>query len=133
MPEINCPQCGRMYPEEGLFCPQCGAAQVPQYSRTQLYAALHRERQDRTLLIGALGLLGGIAAGVGIIFGLDSAGMLPPAGMPRYQAMGNTVALAAFAGSLGSVIVRLILRRRRRGQRKAEPPRTSSWRDGLSL
>ena len=36
MPTITCPQCGQSFDDAELFCPHCGAAQIPQTSRIEL-------------------------------------------------------------------------------------------------
>ena len=68
MPTLTCPQCGQDYNDEELFCPHCGAAQIPQASKIELNRQQGEARQTpREAKIGCgIGLIVGVALFVAV-------------------------------------------------------------------
>lgn len=82
-----CPQCGNATAAEELFCPHCGAATIPQASRTQLQRMIDAEVSSE-VRGGRKGMLLGFLGGMAL-----AAGYLAVAGVP----LGDLDALAVIA------------------------------------
>jgi hypothetical protein len=108
MADNACPGCGQAVGAEELFCPHCGAAQVPQYTRTQLNAALGREREAGTMVPAGLGCGLGLLAGLAGVLLLDVPALFAPQGRLRYQQQGEFVGLTMLGGLIVGLLYRLI-------------------------
>jgi hypothetical protein len=118
-----CSQCEKPIGASELFCPHCGAAQVPQYSRGQLQAALGREREGKTRLPAGLGCLIGLLVGVATAVLADQMGWLLPGERLRYQQHAEIVLALAIAGLIAGQVVAILRSRsaaRRAGSRRRE-------------
>jgi hypothetical protein len=76
MPTIICPQCQQALGDDELFCPHCGAAQIPQATKTQL--AREQSAARATPRGARVGCLVGLVVGVILLVAVDP--WLPPSG-----------------------------------------------------
>jgi hypothetical protein len=115
MTEMPCPGCGRPVGDNELLCPHCGAAQVPQYTRTQLSKVIGSAREGAPRLPMGVGCLLGLLAGLVLaVFVVDlEAGIADP---QRWRLQGEVVFLLMILGIvLGLVYAQWqALRRRKR-------------------
>lgn len=115
MAETSCPQCGQRVDDEELLCPHCGAALIPQYSRTQLQRALGGEREGTPRAPMGLGCLLGLLVGIGVAMLLP---LEPGEGDERLH--GKIQGEIVFAAGLGGLVLGLVytqwrsLRRRKK-------------------
>jgi len=71
---MTCPQCQQNYDDEELFCPHCGAAQIPQSNKADLGRQQAAYRQaPRGAKVGAL-----IGLALGVVLLLTVGPWLPP-------------------------------------------------------
>jgi hypothetical protein len=113
-----------MVGEEELLCPHCGAAQIPQYSRTQLGAVIGGAREGAPRLSVGVGCLVGLLAG--FVLAACVADFDPGAGAgPRqWKLQGEVV----FLMMIGGIVLGLVyaqwqsLRRRKRRDPRGGPP-----------
>jgi len=107
MPTIRCPQCEQNYDDEELFCPHCGAAQIPQARKADLG---RQQAAYRRLPRGAkIGTLIGLALGVVLVIAVGPS--LPPS---RGAGETATVVIPAVLGG----VIGLFVERWRRASRR---------------
>jgi hypothetical protein len=128
MAENICPQCGKEVGASEFFCPHCGGAQVPQYSRGQLAQALGREREGKTRLPVGIGCLVGLVVGILLAVLADQMGWLLPGGVVRFQQHAEIVMLLMIGGIIGGLLVGA-LRTKAEARRRASA--ATSVRDSL--
>lgn len=104
MPTITCPVCQQDYDDEELFCPHCGAAQIPQASKSDL--AREQSEARRTPRGAKVGALVGLAAGVVLLVTVDP--WLPPTGGAGEMGL---LVMPAVLGLVGGLIVQRWLRK----------------------
>jgi hypothetical protein len=122
MADNVCPQCGREVGASELFCPHCGAAQVPQYSKAQLNRALGQEREGKTRLPVGVGCLVGLVVGIVVAMVADQMDWLIPGVQVRYQQHAEIVMLLMIAGIISGQLIGLYRSKARsRRTAKAEP------------
>jgi hypothetical protein len=103
MPTITCPQCQQAVGDDELFCPHCGAAQIPQATKAQL---VREQSAARATPRGArVGCLIGLVVGIVLLVAVDP--WLPPSG-----GVGD-VALVVMPVVIGSVAGLVVQRLRR--------------------
>ena len=122
MANVYCHACGRPLGDEELFCPHCGAAQLPQVgSKAELQKELDRlsPRPVPWMLAGgALGLLVGIAVAYAGLEWFPKEGGLSPADQ---GAFGLVIASGVIAGVCVGALVGQIVHRRRTRRRPRGP------------
>jgi hypothetical protein len=116
MADKPCPECAQPVPEHELFCPDCGAAQIPQYSHGQLRQALGNEREGpgRTLPVMGCGL--GLLVGIGLAALVSYWWQADADDWLRWRLQAEIVFVLMIIGVLGGLIVQQwrSMRRRRR-------------------
>jgi hypothetical protein len=105
VPTITCPQCQQPYDDAELFCPHCGAAQIPQAGKDDLrrQQAEYR-RRPREALLGML-----IGLGVGVVLLVTVGPLLPPGEGAEKVAL---LVMPVVIGLVGGLVVRRVLRSR---------------------
>jgi hypothetical protein len=103
MPTITCPACQQTYDDEELFCPHCGAAQIPQATKTAL--ARQQSEARRTPRGAKVGGLIGLVVGVVLLVAVDP--WLPPTGGAADVAL---LVMPVVLGVVGGLVVQRLRR-----------------------
>jgi hypothetical protein len=124
MAQQPCPQCGRAIAEEELLCPHCGAAQIPQYTRTELSRAMGHAREGPSKAPPALGCGLGLLLGVALVLVLFRGEPAGAGDWQRLQLQAEIVFLLMLGGGIAGLLFNQVraLRRRRSARRGAGVP-----------
>jgi zinc-ribbon domain len=110
MPTTTCPQCQQSLADDELFCPHCGAAQIPQATKTQL--AREQSAARATPRGAKVGCLIGLVVGAVLLVAVDP--WLPPTGGAGDVAL---LVMPVVIGAVVGLVVQRVRKRHRGGSR----------------